>query len=116
MGESTTAAQYTSIIAMLVESFTLESIWTIGASINGAFMIGYQGFKVDFLTGEEFFANTGPFIEIIAYLLILYRVSTGQAWQVDTEEKLTSLQWNRDGMETTQLSTQASVRNLEEEV
>ncbi|KAJ3568167.1 hypothetical protein NP233_g5889 [Leucocoprinus birnbaumii] len=57
------------------------------------------------------FAGLLPFIQTIAYLLVEYRVSTGRAWKKDTEEKLTSLQWNREGQQgqqTMQLTTTRS--------
>ncbi|KAJ3561509.1 hypothetical protein NP233_g10152 [Leucocoprinus birnbaumii] len=90
MGKSDISNQYLSIISMLVESFALEFIWTtitIGTSLSNG-------------------------VGIIAYLLVVYRVSTGRGWKRDTEEKLTTLQWNRDGLQTTQLTTaqaQASI-------
>ncbi|KAJ3568914.1 hypothetical protein NP233_g5393 [Leucocoprinus birnbaumii] len=89
MGKSEVSNQYFSIISMLVESFALEFIW-MTINIATYFSDDIQSRSVD---------------EIIAYLLVVYRVSTGRAWEKDTEAQLSSLQWNRDAQQTTQLTT-----------
>ncbi|KAJ3570809.1 hypothetical protein NP233_g4160 [Leucocoprinus birnbaumii] len=99
MGKSESSNQYFSIIAMLVESFALEFIWTtisIATSFSDATGIPAVNVAV---------TNLVPPIQIIAYLLVVYRVSTGRAWEKDTEEKLSSLQWNPDAQRTTQMTT-----------
>ncbi|KAJ3570808.1 hypothetical protein NP233_g4161 [Leucocoprinus birnbaumii] len=82
-----------------MESFALVFIWT-AISIATSFSEGSGPRSVNIA-----FASLLPCIQIIAYLLVVYRVSTGRAWDKDTEEKLTSLQWNRDAQQTTQQTT-----------
>ncbi|KAJ3568918.1 hypothetical protein NP233_g5397 [Leucocoprinus birnbaumii] len=85
--------QYFSIITMLIASFALEFIW-MTINIATGFSNDIQTVSVNMASGD-----LAPSIQIIAYLLIVYRVSTGRAWKQDTEEKLTSLQWNQDASE-----------------
>ncbi|KAJ3560586.1 hypothetical protein NP233_g10739 [Leucocoprinus birnbaumii] len=119
--ELKTGTQYTSIIAMLVESFALESIWLVGATVtNSISLLNTSGSDIvqrtiDISAATTFFSSTAPLIQIIAYLLVIFRVSMGIAWQVDTEQKLSSLQWNMNIAQTTQLSTRASIRIFSEE-
>lgn len=47
------------------------------------------------LPGAMLFTGTEPFIRIIAFILLVYRVTTGRAWKRETEWQITSLQWNR---------------------
>ncbi|KAF9446269.1 hypothetical protein P691DRAFT_648185, partial [Macrolepiota fuliginosa MF-IS2] len=64
-GASEASKQYMGIVAMLIESYALESIWTIAALISELLGNGPAG---------TFFASCDPAIEIIAYLLVIYRV------------------------------------------
>ncbi|KXN84542.1 hypothetical protein AN958_12353 [Leucoagaricus sp. SymC.cos] len=93
MGKSTLGSQYTTIITILVESFALNTLW-MTAEIATSQSNGFQGYSAYyFLSGSQ------PYIQIISYLLIVYRVATGRAWKEDTGKKLTSLQFNR-GLQT----------------
>ncbi|KAJ3551724.1 hypothetical protein NP233_g13023 [Leucocoprinus birnbaumii] len=100
MGESDSSNQYFSIISMLVESFALEFIWTIILIATDFWPDNVRASAVNLA-----FNDLLPSIQIIAYLLVVYRVSLRRAWEKDTEEKLTSLQWNRDAQQSTQLTT-----------
>ncbi|KAJ3568163.1 hypothetical protein NP233_g5893 [Leucocoprinus birnbaumii] len=104
MGNSDISNQYLSIIYMLVESFALEFIWST-ISIATSFSDGGAPKSVKLVFGELV-----PSIQVIAYLLVVYRVSSGRAWKPDTERKLTSLRFDREEQQTTQLTTtQASI-------
>ncbi|KAJ3560122.1 hypothetical protein NP233_g11037 [Leucocoprinus birnbaumii] len=106
MGESDISNQYFSIISMLVESFALEFIWSTMIITTNFWPDNVRASAVN-----DVFINLQSSIEIITYLLVVYRVSTRRAWEKDTEEKLTSLRWNRDAQRTTQLTTtQTSIR------
>ncbi|KAJ3553808.1 hypothetical protein NP233_g12562 [Leucocoprinus birnbaumii] len=102
MGTSDISNHYFSIISMLVESFALEFVWTI-TSICTA-LAGHGGSMVS-SSMNVVFIDLLPYIQLIAYLLVVYRVSTGRAWKKDTKEKLTSLQFNHEEQQTTQLTT-----------
>ncbi|KAF7776620.1 hypothetical protein Agabi119p4_5013 [Agaricus bisporus var. burnettii] len=86
IGESRTAVNYMSIVAMLVESYTIESVWIFGVlSIDGL---------VDSPVAL-FFGDTAVYIEIIAYLLVQYRVARGRAYESQKDPKsFGSLKWN----------------------
>ncbi|KAJ3561510.1 hypothetical protein NP233_g10154 [Leucocoprinus birnbaumii] len=84
---------------MLVESFALVFIWST-ISIATSFSDGGAPKSVKLVFGELL-----PSIQIIAYLLVVYRVSTGRAWKPDTEEKLTSLRFHHEEQRITQLNT-----------
>ncbi|KAJ3564361.1 hypothetical protein NP233_g8343 [Leucocoprinus birnbaumii] len=101
MGQSEVYHQYTSIISMLVESFALEALWmTIGTVFD---FVNLTVQSPHFSAACIFFAATQPVIRIFAYLLVVYRVTTGRGWKENTEEKLTTLEWNRERLETSQL-------------
>ena len=34
-------------------------------------------------------------VQVVAYFLVIYRVTTGQGWTKETERQLTTLQFNR---------------------
>ncbi|KAJ3568912.1 hypothetical protein NP233_g5400 [Leucocoprinus birnbaumii] len=105
VGKSDISNQYFSIISMLVESFALEFIWT-----TMVITTDFSPDNVRVSAVSQAFTNLLPSIQIIAYLLVVYRVSSRRAWEKDTEEKLTSLQWNRGVQQATQLTTtQASI-------
>ncbi|KAF9444766.1 hypothetical protein P691DRAFT_635204, partial [Macrolepiota fuliginosa MF-IS2] len=82
MGASETSKQYMGIVAMLIESYALESAWTLAALISG--------FLVSSTVGT-FFIDCDSFIEIIAYLLVIYRVSSGRGWNRQTGRQISSL-------------------------
>ncbi|KAJ3561505.1 hypothetical protein NP233_g10153 [Leucocoprinus birnbaumii] len=110
MGKSDISSRYLSIISMLAQSFALDFIWT---TISIATSFSKAGGPEPVVNTA--FNNLSPFIQIIADLLVVYRVCTGPVWEKDTEEKLSSLQWNRsEEKQTVQLtstthSTQASI-------
>ncbi|KAF9443741.1 hypothetical protein P691DRAFT_778695 [Macrolepiota fuliginosa MF-IS2] len=87
MGVSENSKQYMGIVAMLIESYALESAWTLAALIS------------QFLDNESaavFLGNCDPPIEIIAYLLVIYRVSSGRGWNRQTERQISGLQFQVD--------------------
>jgi len=85
LGTSDTSRNYMNIVAMLVESYALDSLWDI------AFIISY-GLHSRF---SFLFAGVSHTIKVIAYFLVVYRVASGRGWTRDTGLKLTTLQWNR---------------------
>ncbi|PPR06714.1 hypothetical protein CVT24_013034 [Panaeolus cyanescens] len=72
--------QYLSIAAMLIESSALYTIW--GIIFLGLYIVNHP---VQFV----FLASLSE-VQIIAPLLIIYRVSIGKAWQSDTTQTLTA--------------------------
>ncbi|EKM76807.1 hypothetical protein AGABI1DRAFT_130838 [Agaricus bisporus var. burnettii JB137-S8] len=104
LGKSQLSTPYMSVIAMLVESYAMESIWTIllGAlnSLNHP--------------ATQFFGDTQAYIEIIAYLLVLYRVANGRAYGSQRVQEpqsgrnnLSSLHWNHTTTESGAITTRS---------
>ncbi|XP_006464138.1 hypothetical protein AGABI2DRAFT_120914 [Agaricus bisporus var. bisporus H97] len=82
---------YLSVIAMLVESYAMDSIWAIIIGVLNS--LNHPAI--------QFFGNTQPYIEIIAYLLVLYRVANGRAYgsqrahePQSERNNISSLHWN----------------------
>ncbi|EKM81290.1 hypothetical protein AGABI1DRAFT_127302 [Agaricus bisporus var. burnettii JB137-S8] len=75
---------YLNIVAMLVESYAMESIWLFIVTLYVCFP-----FPVGILFGE-----TKTYIEIIAYLLVLCRVANGKAYESQRGYDLSSMHWN----------------------
>ncbi|KAF7776616.1 hypothetical protein Agabi119p4_5009 [Agaricus bisporus var. burnettii] len=86
IGESQISVGYISIVAMLVESYAAESVWLfVAILINGP-----SDHPV-----VIFFGDTATYIEIIAYLLVLYRVAKGRAYESRKGQRnISSLNWN----------------------
>ncbi|KAF9443737.1 hypothetical protein P691DRAFT_787564 [Macrolepiota fuliginosa MF-IS2] len=80
-----TSKQYMGIVAMLTESYALESAWMLAALI-AEFLDNGQAAGV-------FFADCNVAIEIVAYLLVIYRVSSGRGWNRQTERQISTLQF-----------------------
>ncbi|KAF9030269.1 hypothetical protein BJ165DRAFT_1378397 [Panaeolus papilionaceus] len=79
-GRSDFGGQYLSIAAMIVESSALYTVWGI------VFLALYlRNNQV-----ENVFLTTLSQVQIIAPLLIIYRVSQGKAWEQDTSTNLTT--------------------------
>ncbi|KAF9441338.1 hypothetical protein P691DRAFT_641561, partial [Macrolepiota fuliginosa MF-IS2] len=85
MGATDISEQYMGIVTMLVESYALESVWPLASLallITGS-------------TGLLLFSNCNVAIEIITYLLVIYRVSTGRAWSKKAGQQISrSLEFN----------------------
>ncbi|KAF9442509.1 hypothetical protein P691DRAFT_681370, partial [Macrolepiota fuliginosa MF-IS2] len=82
------------IWALWPYSYALESAWSLAALVS---------FMENYTAVEAFFYDCSVPIEMIAYLLIIYQVSSGRAWNKQTGQQLTrSLQFNHDGGHTTQ--------------
>ncbi|KAF7760994.1 hypothetical protein Agabi119p4_10403 [Agaricus bisporus var. burnettii] len=82
---------YMNVVAMLVESYAVESTWAI------LLLIFYN---LDHPV-QVFFGNTQLYILIIAYLLVQYRVASGRAYgsqrareSQSRRNHLSSLHWN----------------------
>ncbi|KAL9709981.1 hypothetical protein Ac2012v2_007041 [Leucoagaricus gongylophorus] len=95
---------------MLIESFALKSAWLFDQLI-----VNLTARNAVTLAVNMIFHNTQPFAQLLAYLLVVHRVTTRRGWKEDTEGKLTTLLWNRNRVETTQISTQVSVPITHEE-
>lgn len=99
-GTSSPSGPYLSIVAMLVESYVLESAWSIAAAIS--FSLSAPSY---FILGTN-----DSIIKVIAYYLVVYRVATGQGWTTQTQGKLTTIRWNHHAQaETGESSTIRSV-------
>ncbi|KAF9442830.1 hypothetical protein P691DRAFT_680737 [Macrolepiota fuliginosa MF-IS2] len=105
VGVSEFGRQYTSISAMLVESCALGSVWALVDLV-------FFKFLAEGLVNGIFFINES-YIEIIAFLLVIYRVSAGRAWNSNTDRQLSTIRWNHDGQLTTgETETGISNHNL----
>ncbi|KAF7782110.1 hypothetical protein Agabi119p4_1486 [Agaricus bisporus var. burnettii] len=92
MGKTDIAAQYLGIAAMLIESYALTTAWNIGYLI--AFILNNPPMN-------SFFGRSGAQVEILSYLLVLYRVFSGRAWSRQTQNQLSTLRWNRHSTQST---------------
>ncbi|KAF9440544.1 hypothetical protein P691DRAFT_687357 [Macrolepiota fuliginosa MF-IS2] len=102
MGASETGKQYMGVVAMLIESYALESAWTLAILISD--LLGNKPVAI-------FFVNCDIAIEIIAYLLVIYRVFLGRGWNRQTEQQISSLQFQVGGTTdstTSETTTQTS--------
>ncbi|KAF9443154.1 hypothetical protein P691DRAFT_764551 [Macrolepiota fuliginosa MF-IS2] len=99
-GASEMSKQYMSIAAMLIESYALESAWTLAIIVS------------DFLgnvPAYTFFGDCDGAIEVIAYLLVIYRVSTGRGWNKRTEQQISTLHFQAE--RSTRTSFEVTVRS-----
>ncbi|KAH7918949.1 hypothetical protein BV22DRAFT_1134217 [Leucogyrophana mollusca] len=85
-GPSAQGLPYTSIVAMTVESASLYSVFSLLFIIPFAVNSSLQNATLQFL-GE---------IEIVASLLIIYRVLQGRAWSNETATEVASITWSND--------------------
>ncbi|XP_006463274.1 hypothetical protein AGABI2DRAFT_179685 [Agaricus bisporus var. bisporus H97] len=85
MGQTDVAAQYLGIAAMLIESYSLSTIWNFG------YLIGYI---LKDPSANHFFGGVGIHIATISYFLVWCRVFSGRAWDKQTQNRLTTLQWD----------------------
>ncbi|KAF9447028.1 hypothetical protein P691DRAFT_672312 [Macrolepiota fuliginosa MF-IS2] len=96
--ESDVSKQYTSIAAMLIESYALESAWSLAGMV--AYFLKSQAISALFLDCEVH-------IKVVAYLLVLYRVSSGRGWNRRAERQISTLHWDH-GRELTVSSTEVA--------
>ncbi|KXN84042.1 hypothetical protein AN958_00492 [Leucoagaricus sp. SymC.cos] len=94
IGQQNAADHYTTVIAILIESFALLALWQMAEIIT---------LTVQNKSAVPNTADTILFL-IITYLLVMYRVTTGRGWTRDTERQLSSLQFNH-GRQTTEAGT-----------
>ncbi|XP_006455506.1 hypothetical protein AGABI2DRAFT_121424 [Agaricus bisporus var. bisporus H97] len=92
IGEANGSAGYMKIVAILIESYALESAWLLIVAIISSH------------PESSFFGENSLYIEIIAYLLVQYRVTSGKSYESQREQrKISSLHWNHSNHATTQL-------------
>ncbi|KAF9444419.1 hypothetical protein P691DRAFT_837224 [Macrolepiota fuliginosa MF-IS2] len=88
IGASEISKQYISIAAMLIESYTLQSAWSLATLIlyflNNEFPVG------------NFFVDCHDSIAIISYLLVIYRVSTGRGWNKQAQRQISRLRFHSE--------------------
>ncbi|XP_006455455.1 hypothetical protein AGABI2DRAFT_121383 [Agaricus bisporus var. bisporus H97] len=97
LGEANGSAGYLKIVAMLIESYALESMWTLMRAI-----LYPRPVSAAFIEGSTY-------IQIIAYLLVQYRVASGNAYESQRGQRtVSSLRWNHSNHATT-----TQVANLE---
>ncbi|KAF9441046.1 hypothetical protein P691DRAFT_685296 [Macrolepiota fuliginosa MF-IS2] len=96
MGATNISKLYMSIVTMFIESYALESAWVLASLIS--YIMGG-------IASLDFFSNCNVAIEMIAYFLVIYRVSTGRAQSKDARQQVTrSLEFNYSTGYTTQTS------------
>ncbi|KAF9445282.1 hypothetical protein P691DRAFT_832633 [Macrolepiota fuliginosa MF-IS2] len=81
-GTSETSKQYMSIVTMLIESCALESAWYLAALLL---------FLLNNVPVGVLVTNCNTNIQVITYILIIYRVSTGRGWDRQTERQISTL-------------------------
>ncbi|EKM74626.1 hypothetical protein AGABI1DRAFT_95488 [Agaricus bisporus var. burnettii JB137-S8] len=97
-GEANGSAGYIKIVAMLIESYTLESIWLLAEAILLLHPVTIV------------FAESRNYIEIIAYLLVQYRVASGKAYESQKyRSNISSLHWNHSDHVATQFGEASEV-------
>ncbi|XP_006455509.1 hypothetical protein AGABI2DRAFT_121427 [Agaricus bisporus var. bisporus H97] len=85
------SAGYMKVLAILIESYTLESLWILVQAPLYSHPVGL------------FWGEGRQYIEIIAYLLVQYRVVSGTAYESQrAESNVSSLHWNHSNHATTQ--------------
>ncbi|KAF7760989.1 hypothetical protein Agabi119p4_10398 [Agaricus bisporus var. burnettii] len=85
MGRFQSSTPYINVVAMLIESYVMESTWIILSVI----IINLKA------PMAPFFGDILAYIKIIAYLLVLYRVANGRAYGSQSRRDcVTSLHWN----------------------
>lgn len=116
-GASDISKQYMGIVAMLVESYSLESASSIATLVSLVIRSPFGPFflQCDIHIKVSSSNSVFPIIahaykcvlpfKVIAYLLVVYRVSTGRAWNKQTEEKISTLQWNNGAQSATGVTT-----------
>ncbi|KXN81533.1 hypothetical protein AN958_04470 [Leucoagaricus sp. SymC.cos] len=86
MGDTITTKQYAGIVAMLIECYALDAIWsllTVAVHAAEPALVGLV------------FILSAPNIKVIALLLVSYRVVEGRAWRTHhTEKEISTLRWN----------------------
>ncbi|XP_006456367.1 hypothetical protein AGABI2DRAFT_122271 [Agaricus bisporus var. bisporus H97] len=106
MGRFQLSTPYINVVAMLIESYAMESTWTILTAIIINLKAPMTPFFGDILTYVKVngyiaiillpdFDCEPLMIKIIAYLLVLYRVANGRAYRSQSRRDcITSLHWN----------------------
>ncbi|EKM75188.1 hypothetical protein AGABI1DRAFT_132439 [Agaricus bisporus var. burnettii JB137-S8] len=91
IGKPQLSTPYMTVVAMLIESYAMESTWVV------VMVVSYNLA----LPMNSFFGETQAYIEIIAYLLVLYRVANGRAHESQRAREsrsrignISSLHWN----------------------
>ncbi|KXN85844.1 hypothetical protein AN958_10788 [Leucoagaricus sp. SymC.cos] len=95
LGQHALGSHYISIIAILVESFSLVAVW-----LSCELATNDRDYIWENSSSNLFLSQSEPFIIIIAYFLFMYRIIAKRAWTRDTERQLTTLQWNRSQQQT----------------
>jgi hypothetical protein len=106
-GKTESSDQYLGIVAILVESYTLETVWNIGFCIFcGLNLVPVDNFfdvtvvQVD--VSRSFFVKVSLefahlcFPKVIANLLVIYRVLSGRSWNTQAANTLSTMQWGRN--------------------
>lgn len=102
---------------LLVESYALESAWVLVSLI--LYIISHPYARVFNETSSHVKVSvlgqtvtwyvsyyTLEHFQVIAYLLVVYRVSSGRAWNAQTDRQISSLQWNHGAQSgSTDMST-----------
>ncbi|KAF9447798.1 hypothetical protein P691DRAFT_760459 [Macrolepiota fuliginosa MF-IS2] len=82
MGVSDISKQYMGIAAMLIESYALEFVWIV-ATLVAYFLKNWPVFT--------FLAYCSGLVEVVAFFLVIYRVSTGRGWNKQTLRQTSSI-------------------------
>ncbi|XP_006455496.1 hypothetical protein AGABI2DRAFT_121415 [Agaricus bisporus var. bisporus H97] len=88
IGTTQLSTKYMHIVAMLVESYAMETVWIIITAVLWA--ISHPTYS--------FFANTETYIDMIACVLVLYRVARGKTHESQkpaNNPMMSALRWNR---------------------
>ncbi|KAF7760981.1 hypothetical protein Agabi119p4_10390 [Agaricus bisporus var. burnettii] len=114
IGKSQLSTPYMTVVAMLIESYAVESTWAI-------LLLIFLHLRHPM---RQFFVETQLYVEIIAYLLVLYQVANGRAYKSQgghrkpqsQHDNISSLHWNRTAIRISVVSgTNTNVHPSENE-
>ncbi|KAF9443087.1 hypothetical protein P691DRAFT_680251 [Macrolepiota fuliginosa MF-IS2] len=97
-GASDISREYMSTVAMLVESYALESAWCLAGMVsyfarNGPVSTFFLDCVVAIKVGSFMLkpTNTDPYFKVIAYMLVICRVSSVRGRQKQTERQVSTI-------------------------
>ncbi|EKM75198.1 hypothetical protein AGABI1DRAFT_132448 [Agaricus bisporus var. burnettii JB137-S8] len=110
IGKSQLTTPYMSVVAMLIESYAIESTWVLLFGI--LLQVGHPI--------QQFFGDTETYVGTIAYLLVLYRVANGRAYGSNRahvshsrRDNISSLHWNHTVTQATQSGVTSDVTDAD---
>ncbi|KAJ3574107.1 hypothetical protein NP233_g1982 [Leucocoprinus birnbaumii] len=85
------AAEFTGIVAILTESYAFTAIISVVLII-----LNTQNSSITIDAAQFVLSVINNYTAIISYYFLLYRILSGRAWNGNTAQELTTLQWARE--------------------